>query len=707
MSDSEAAKSYTFGSFRLMPEQRQLLDGDGRAVTLRGKAFDLLQYLIEHRGRVVTKTELLETLWPGSVVEENNLNQAASALRQALGDDAKTPKFVATIKGRGYQFVAEVSADSEAGDAPDAAISESSSRRSKILATVLAIFVLGVAALVYLDVEHAQESAGAAVIENFATATTRMVTDHAGSHSAPTLSPDGRMMAYVSDASGTPQIWVKNLQRGDPLQITGGPFPASSPSWSPEDDEIVFARNGPNGVSIFSVGTLGTPPPRQVIEGGHSPRFATNADEFVFSRGRQQVWLARNGGRDLDKVLGLPKSQGFARPSPALSPDGKLIAFVHADEGPLANLWVIPAAGGEARQLTTLEATGGPVSSPAWGPHGNGIVFTVNADTGSSHLWRVSVDGSDLEPVTSGPGGAGDAVVSADGKRLAFTATRTRWGLTRVDPETAESSTVFESRTPLVLPAISPDGSKVVFFSPLDSGMQLFTLGSDGANLQQLTFDDGGENALPAWAADGDSVLYYRGRSLHIFNPGDGNDEEVFADFHWSSRNWLAASNGRVSYHHIDRPARQQSTVVRSLGESDERVLPVPIEAAQWSPDGTELAGFFRQTGEIMICHPDKASCQTVEHNGAALIGWRPVWSHDGRRLYYLRFADAGKCCSLWRVNRDGSNNAHVASLDGFEPENSAYGIDSSGGILYNHVDRSTNEIWLASVEDQGHAGTQ
>ena len=111
MPKTETQSTYVFGHFRLTPEKRQLQDADGRNVTLGGKVFDLLWYLIQHKGRLVGKTELLEGLWPDIVVEENNLNQAISALRQALGDDAKTPDFIATVKGRGYQFIGEVHID--------------------------------------------------------------------------------------------------------------------------------------------------------------------------------------------------------------------------------------------------------------------------------------------------------------------------------------------------------------------------------------------------------------------------------------------------------------------------------------------------------------------------------------------------------------------------------------------------------------------
>jgi len=85
-----------------------LRDGDGPAVPLTSKAFDTLCYLIEHRQRVVGKDELLASIWPGRVVEENNLTQAIAALRRALGTNAGEHRYIVTVPGRGYRFVAEV-----------------------------------------------------------------------------------------------------------------------------------------------------------------------------------------------------------------------------------------------------------------------------------------------------------------------------------------------------------------------------------------------------------------------------------------------------------------------------------------------------------------------------------------------------------------------------------------------------------------------
>src|SRR3954452_6061760 len=96
------AASLRFGRFELHSDQRRLLIG-GEPAALGGRAFDLLLALAERPGQLVGKNALMDWVWPGLVVEENNLAAQISALRKVVGGDV-----IATIPGRGYRFVARV-----------------------------------------------------------------------------------------------------------------------------------------------------------------------------------------------------------------------------------------------------------------------------------------------------------------------------------------------------------------------------------------------------------------------------------------------------------------------------------------------------------------------------------------------------------------------------------------------------------------------
>src|SRR5713101_718399 len=99
---------YEFGDFRIDPGKRLLQRRDRTLVSLTPKVFDTLLHLVQHSGTVLDKDQLMRAIWPDTVVEENNLNQNISILRRALGDGRSDHRYIATVPGYGYQFVAEV-----------------------------------------------------------------------------------------------------------------------------------------------------------------------------------------------------------------------------------------------------------------------------------------------------------------------------------------------------------------------------------------------------------------------------------------------------------------------------------------------------------------------------------------------------------------------------------------------------------------------
>lgn len=107
---SEPDWTFSFGEFRLIPARQLLLRG-GAPVHLGSRALTILTALVERRGELVTKDDLMAIVWPKLFVHESNLKVNMANLRRALGDTQKEPIYVATVYGRGYQFVASVGAE--------------------------------------------------------------------------------------------------------------------------------------------------------------------------------------------------------------------------------------------------------------------------------------------------------------------------------------------------------------------------------------------------------------------------------------------------------------------------------------------------------------------------------------------------------------------------------------------------------------------
>jgi pimeloyl-ACP methyl ester carboxylesterase/DNA-binding winged helix-turn-helix (wHTH) protein len=107
VADTEVRGAYRFGPFHLDARERRLSRGD-EVIPLRLKVFDTLLVLVENAGRLVTKQELVDAVWPETTVEENNLNHNVSVLRKALGERATSQHYIETVPRVGYRFAASV-----------------------------------------------------------------------------------------------------------------------------------------------------------------------------------------------------------------------------------------------------------------------------------------------------------------------------------------------------------------------------------------------------------------------------------------------------------------------------------------------------------------------------------------------------------------------------------------------------------------------
>src|SRR3954470_3579943 len=106
--ETTSVQLYEFGDFRVDPAKRLLRRRDGTAIPLTPRVFDTLLFLVEHHQTVLDKERLMEAVWPDSIVEENNLTQNISTLRRVFGDTPGSNRYIVTVPGRGYRFIADV-----------------------------------------------------------------------------------------------------------------------------------------------------------------------------------------------------------------------------------------------------------------------------------------------------------------------------------------------------------------------------------------------------------------------------------------------------------------------------------------------------------------------------------------------------------------------------------------------------------------------
>src|SRR5919197_2699255 len=101
------APVYEFDAFRVDAHKRVLLR-NGETIPLSSKVFDTLLILIQHKGQLLEKQELMKLLWPDTFVEEGNISVNISMLRKALEENPNERRYIVTVPGRGYKFIADV-----------------------------------------------------------------------------------------------------------------------------------------------------------------------------------------------------------------------------------------------------------------------------------------------------------------------------------------------------------------------------------------------------------------------------------------------------------------------------------------------------------------------------------------------------------------------------------------------------------------------
>ena len=519
----------------------------------------------------------------------------------------------------------------------------------------------------------------------------RLISSFAGSHREASFSPDHSLIAFISDAGGVPQVWVKNLAQGDPIPITTGELAAHRPRWSPRNDQIIFSRGG----SIWSLPPLGGTP-NKLIEAGRNPNWSWDGSSIVYERD-DEIWIAKADGSEQHKVEGVPVPDILlADRMPAFSPDGSLIAYFQCTKGPIGDIWVIPSAGGQPRQLTFDDHFGG---TPVWTSDGRSIIFS-SLRGGSRTLWRVAVSGGKPEAVLVSPGEDTDPDLSRDDTQLIYTNTRNSFVLTLWNPVTNQTRELTEARYELTDPSFSPKGDKIAFFlNGNDGDIQIHTIDTAGGSPVQVTRGKGDRNIHPRWSPDGLSLYFYQLHPSYSFRKisvAGGQSSEIAEGWTWGSHNGAQVDpQGELIAYVKQEKDGPPTTMIREIETGKETVFKPLLRDPQWSKDGKSILGTDLTHGsdpalrEISICAVDSSACRQITR------GRIPRWSTDGSLIYFLRDSKSGSGKELWSIYVGGGNERLIGVLQ-FHPIGAFYDISPKGEIVYVRFNPGRSELWLA-----------
>lgn len=325
-----------FGDYTLDVTQGLLFQGEQR-LRLTPKLLALLTLLVERRGTVVPREDIIRTLWPDTVVEAGGISRNISMLRKQLDPD-ESHRYIENIPKRGYRFVAdvveitasgEIGADSLAASDPTAqpasnqpAASVPTARQrwpSRGLAALACAVVLAPVALTVLGVtsdHHTQSWRPSAITTNSA-ALPIVSAD---------ISSDGRLLAYV-EANGTDATaYVRMLrsQEAHPLPSLPGITPGAA-RWYADNTRLLLSGFDPRSrrYVAWSASMLGGPP-TLIVKDAHRVALSPDGQQLAFYRNRNELWLASSDGKSERLFATAPGSDRF-RLQPQFSVDGKYI----------------------------------------------------------------------------------------------------------------------------------------------------------------------------------------------------------------------------------------------------------------------------------------------------------------------------------------------------------------------------------------------
>jgi Tol biopolymer transport system component/DNA-binding winged helix-turn-helix (wHTH) protein len=696
---------YRFGSYDF-ESGRGLLWRDGVLVPLTPRTAEVLRVLLEHRGEVVEKSDLLRFVWPNSFVEENNLAKHISTLRKVLEERRGQHDIISTIPGHGYMFVAPVT-EADAVPAPvepvavappsDVPVPEAPAPPSPEIArpswsgvAVAAALVAGVSLAVTFAAQR-----GARIDRS--DVNVRQLTFEGQLQRDPAWSADGTALVYATDRAGNLDLYRHSMADPTPVRLTSDPADDSQADWSPDGRWLAF-RSERDGGGIY-VMPAGGGAARRVSDTGSLPRWSRDGTKLLLTvsnpvgvRSFRIVTLA--GGAV--QVVRPDLVDGFRSASAAWHPDGRRISIAgRRADAPWAFV-TISVDGGEATtsrlpegMLERLGDRRNQLGQFLWARSGTALFLEGRID-GAYSIWRANVDRRTLawigEPVRlySGPGEFGDLAISPDGNRLAFTVSNVRtrvWGFP-FDPAAARLTGSGQPLTPGgpgEYDAAAPlDGSKVAYRTVRGDRYELWQHSVNGGGEHLVSSSSDWMPTSPRWSRDGTQLAYLRrlpqGRpevhpAVAIHTEGGAErllqlpvDTEVVPD-DWSADNaWLLGACRRAP----GQPMGTCLVPVATTGSvADVRLVAADTSRSlmcqRFSPDERWIS--FMAVDQK---HRDVSTLYVMPAAGGEWVPLtdgrqyddKPRWSPDGRAVYFLSARDGA--VNLWGQRFDTARGAKV-----------------------------------------------
>jgi Tol biopolymer transport system component len=505
------------------------------------------------------------------------------------------------------------------------------------------------------------------------------LTDAIGLEESPAISPDGKTVAFVAEAAGRRQIWLRLLAGGAPLVVTKDDVDHYGPRWSPDSGSLIYytpgAQAGEPG-AIWEVPALGGTPRRLVtaLGSGDLSHDGKSLAFFRFQDGATELAVA---ARDQSSTRTVTKLSGGLLSNPRWSPDDRQLAFIQEGAGTSfsTNLMVTGASGGEVRRIAG-EVT---FQGFAWLPDGSGLI--VSSSRGSTlpypttnSLWTVPLAGATPSQLTFGESSYESPDIDAQG-HVVVSRVRTqsdvwKFPVTGAPAENARRGVRITRQTGQVQTlSVSPDETEVVFLSDNGGHANVWAARVADGEMRAVTRESDPRYvvAVPFWSPRGDLINYLSNRNsptsdvtLWLVKP-DGSEPRglgtIGAWACWSGDGkWIYYSNDGNEIYHIRKVPIEGGQPVEVRGDN--------AVGCAVAPDGSALYYLkilTQATGawdfEIRVARPENGPSEVIGRVAGARVpvdaaNLQPYLSPDGKWLA-MPLTD-GSTSNLWALSTAG-----------------------------------------------------
>lgn len=541
------------------------------------------------------------------------------------------------------------------------------------------------------------------------------LTSRPGVEAFPSLSPDGKTLAYADTSNGTWDIFIQRVGGSNPLNLTADhEGDDRQPAFSPDGEHIAF-RSERDGGGIFVMGATGESV-RRLTDFGYYPAWspdgaflALSTAEFQDPAGRSrmsEIWIVDVAGGERRLLVGEDAVQA------SWSPGGGRIAYWGIQPGGgQRDLWTIPSEGGDPDQVTSDPALDW---NPVWSPDGRYLYYSSDR-SGAMNLWRLPID-----PVTGAVTGEPEGItagvaqlcgflsLSADASRIAYVVEEriTRPQRIRFDPETGavagDPDWVLQGGESIRSVNPSPDGQWLALDS-MGRQEDILVVRPDGSGLRRLT-DDPHHDRLPRWSPQGDRIAFYSDRSgsyeVWTIRPDGSGLRQITDTPGYSSMYPVWSPDGaRMTFQYFDEGEAFLIDAGSVAGEGTPSALGSRTPQGNalllwdWSPDGERIAGTWRfpdgRVGGLGLYDVAGDEIGLIHAPGAS-----PVWLSDSRRLLFT----SGSSIRLLDVDAGGTSDVFSALPDRIVQ--SGLSLSADDRTVYFTRSRTESDIWLLSYDE-------